>query len=69
MPVSVKDNFMVKGYDITGGHPQCLDDLCNEDAVAVELMKDMGAVPFCITNMPQSGMSLQCSNPIYGETS
>lgn len=34
----------------------------------VELMIELGAVPFCRTNIPQSLMSFDCSNPIYGTT-
>ena len=39
-----------------------------KDGVAVEVMKSLGAVPFCLTNVPQLMFSLQCSNPLYGET-
>ena len=31
-------------------------------------LKKMGAVPFCLTNVPQSLQSYGCSNPIYGVT-
>ena len=28
----------------------------------------LGAVPFCQTNVPQTMCTIQCSNPLYGET-
>ena len=33
------------------------------------MIRKLGGVPFCKTNVPQCMMSLQCSNPIYGTTS
>ena len=35
----------------------------------MEMIKKLGGVPFCKTNVPQSMMSIQCSNPIYGTSS
>ena len=31
-------------------------------------MVALGAVPFCQTNVPQTMCTIQCSNPLYGET-
>ena len=31
-------------------------------------MVELGAIPFCRTNVPQSLMSFDCSNPIFGTT-
>ena len=31
-------------------------------------MKELGAIPFCITNIPQTMLSYACSNPVYGCT-
>ena len=36
------------------------------DCPLVEMMRKLGGVPFCKTNVPQCMLSLQCSNPIYG---
>ena len=38
------------------------------DALSVQFLKNMGGVPFCLTNVPQSMFSLQCSNPAFGAT-
>ena len=32
------------------------------------MLRDLGAVPFCLTNVPQTMKSFGCSNPIFGET-
>ena len=31
-------------------------------------MRKLGAIPFCLTNVPQSYMSYACSNPVFGLT-
>ena len=41
---------------------------CDRDSVAVKIMKKFGAIPFCLTNVPQTMYSMQCSNPPYGTT-
>ena len=32
------------------------------------MIRNLGGVPFCKTNIPQCMYSLQCSNPVYGTT-
>jgi fatty acid amide hydrolase len=39
-----------------------------KDAELVLMLKHLGAVPFCRTNLPQSLLSFECSNPIFGIT-
>ena len=34
----------------------------------IQTMKELGAIPFCITNIPQTMLSYACSNPVYGCT-
>ena len=31
-------------------------------------MHKLGAIPFCLTNVPQSMVSYACSNPVFGVT-
>ena len=50
------------------GMTQFMDEVCTEDAVGVRLIKSLGGVPVCITNVPQTCMSHQCSNPVFGAT-
>ncbi len=47
---------------------QFLHQPCSVDSGAVSALKALGGLPFCLTNVPQSMYSLQCSNPAYGVT-
>ena len=60
--------FQVKGYDVTDGYAFKLGEVAAQDSALVETLKELGAIPFCLTNLPQSVLSYCCSNPIYGET-
>ncbi|CAL8348251.1 unnamed protein product [Gadus morhua 'NCC'] len=66
VPVSIKDNVGCKGYDSTCGLLCRLNQPALEDSVIVEVLRRQGAIPFVKTNVPQSLMSYECSNPIYG---
>lgn len=68
LPISVKECFHVKGYDHTLGMIKFMDCPAEEDAPFVTHLKLLGAVPFCLTNVPQTLKSYGCSNPVYGET-
>jgi fatty acid amide hydrolase len=68
LPVSIKENYPVKGYNVSLGLSANLDTLCLDDCVLVKVLKKQGAIPFVRTNVPQSLYSFQCSNPIYGMT-
>ncbi|BHF61218.1 hypothetical protein SprV_0100419100 [Sparganum proliferum] len=67
IPVSLKENFSIKGYDTPRGLLKNLNDPATEDAVLVKVLRSAGAVPFVTTSMPPSGLSLDSSNAIYGE--
>ncbi|NWU78230.1 FAAH1 hydrolase, partial [Onychorhynchus coronatus] len=68
IPVSIKDHIGHKGHLSTCGLVQCLDTLMKEDSVLVKVLKRQGAIPFVMTNVPQSLFSYDCSNPIFGQT-
>jgi len=68
LPICVKDNFRVKGSVVTNGMSMFMDDKCSDNSVAVKVMLELGAVPYCLTNVPQTCMSHQCSNPLFGAT-
>ncbi|XP_064649752.1 fatty-acid amide hydrolase 1-like [Lineus longissimus] len=68
LPVSIKENYPIKGYTVSLGLSTNLDTLCLDDCVLVKVLKKQGAIPFVRTNVPQSLLSFQCSNPIYGMT-
>ncbi|NXQ11930.1 FAAH1 hydrolase, partial [Peucedramus taeniatus] len=69
IPVSIKDHIGHKGHLATCGLVQCLGTLVEEDSVLVKVLKKQGAIPFAMTNVPQSLFSYDCSNPIFGRTS
>ncbi|NWT80630.1 FAAH1 hydrolase, partial [Lanius ludovicianus] len=68
IPVSIKDHIGHKGHLATCGLVQCLGTLMEEDSVLVKVLKRQGAIPFAMTNVPQSLFSYDCSNPIFGQT-
>ncbi len=68
LPLSVKECFKVKGHDFTVGLSRFIGRPAEEDAPFVAHLKELGAVPFCVTNVPQTMKSFACSNPIYGVT-
>jgi hypothetical protein len=54
--VTVKDQFNVKGHDSTIGYVSRSFSPAAEDAVLVQILRDMGAVIFAKSNLPQSIM-------------
>ena len=68
LPISVKESFFIKGYSQTAGMSRFLDHPAEKDSPFVQALKDLGAIPFCTTNVPQTMKSYACSNPIYGQT-
>ncbi|NXO10237.1 FAAH1 hydrolase, partial [Oriolus oriolus] len=68
IPVSIKDHIGHKGHLATCGLVRCLGTLVEEDSVLVKVLKRQGAIPFAMTNVPQSLFSYDCSNPIFGRT-
>ncbi|KAL4967261.1 amidase signature domain-containing protein [Aspergillus stella-maris] len=68
VPVTVKDQFNVKGYDTTLGYVGRSFSPATEDAVLIQLLKNMGAVVLAKTNLPQSIMWAETENPLFGLT-
>ncbi|KFZ51952.1 Fatty-acid amide hydrolase 1, partial [Antrostomus carolinensis] len=68
IPVSIKDHIGHKGQLATCGLVQCLGAPVQEDSVLVKVLKRQGAIPFAMTNVPQSLFNYDCSNPIFGQT-
>ena len=66
--MSTKECFYVAGYDSTMGLAQLIDRPATQDGSFVVGMKEQHAVPFCLTNIPQTMVSWSCSNPVYGNT-
>nr|XP_014342450.1 PREDICTED: vitamin D3 hydroxylase-associated protein-like isoform X2 [Latimeria chalumnae] len=68
IPVSIKENIDYKGHYTSLGFARFLDKKASEDSVVVKVLKKQGAIPFVKTNLSQSMLSYDCSNPIYKQT-
>ncbi|XP_041359121.1 fatty-acid amide hydrolase 1-like [Gigantopelta aegis] len=68
VPVSVKENYNIQGYDTTIGMEYFINKPADETAVLIQVLERQGAIPFVRTNVPQTMYSYSCSNPIYGVT-
>eukprot|EP00750_Incisomonas_marina_P014824 INCI1789.1.p1 GENE.INCI1789.1~~INCI1789.1.p1 ORF type:complete len:612 (-),score=87.92 INCI1789.1:260-1996(-) len=71
LPISVKECFQVKDTVSTHGLKRYEGDAAADadESVLVKMLRNLGAVPFCKTNVPQIMYSWECSNPVYGTTS
>ncbi|KAI8981140.1 general amidase GmdA [Trametes punicea] len=69
VPVSVKDHILVKGHDTATGYVAwAFRTVAEEDAVVVEILRKAGAVIYVKTANPQTLLSLETNNNIYGRT-
>ncbi|XP_054240118.1 vitamin D3 hydroxylase-associated protein-like [Indicator indicator] len=68
IPISIKDHIGHKGHLLTCGLVQCLGTPVQDDSVLVKVLKKQGAIPFAMTNVPQTLFCYDCSNPIFGKT-
>ncbi|KAJ5397299.1 hypothetical protein N7509_005412 [Penicillium cosmopolitanum] len=68
IPITLKDQFNVKGLDTTIGYVGRSFSPANEDAVLVQMLKNMGAIVIAKTNLCQSIMWAETENPLWGLT-
>ncbi|KAJ7398123.1 Fatty-acid amide hydrolase 1 [Pitangus sulphuratus] len=68
VPVSIKDSIDCQGHDSTMGFIKYLNKPAAEDSVVVQVLRRQGAIPFVKTNVPQSLISYDCKNLIFGQT-
>ncbi|XP_064415781.1 fatty-acid amide hydrolase 1-like [Latimeria chalumnae] len=68
IPVSIKENIDYKGHYSNIGFACFLDKEASEDSIIVKVLKKQGAIPCVKTNLSQSMLSYDCSNPIYKQT-
>ncbi|NXP68687.1 FAAH1 hydrolase, partial [Chloropsis cyanopogon] len=68
VPVSIKDSIDCQGHDSTLGFIKNLNKPAAEDSVVVQVLKRQGAIPFVKTNVPQSLISYDCKNLLFGQT-
>ncbi|KAL5022195.1 hypothetical protein ScPMuIL_001350 [Solemya velum] len=68
IPISVKENLKMEGYSSTIGFAHQLDFTAKTDSAVVQVLLEEGAIPLVRTNVAQTLMTIECSNPVYGET-
>ncbi|CAI7677907.1 unnamed protein product [Penicillium manginii] len=68
IPITLKDQFNVKGLDTTLGYVGRSFSPADEDAVLVQMLKNMGAIVIAKTNLCQSIMWSETENPLWGLT-
>ncbi|KAI8260070.1 hypothetical protein K4K58_002148 [Colletotrichum sp. SAR11_239] len=68
VPVTLKDQFNVKGFDSTLGYVGRSFSPASDDAAVVKMLKKLGAVVIAKTNLPQSIMWCETDNPLWGLT-
>ena len=56
LPVSLKDNFNVKGKDSTVGFTSLVNDPAPYNSTLVDMLERLGAVRYCKTNVPTAMM-------------
>ncbi|KAH7268609.1 amidase signature domain-containing protein [Fusarium solani] len=68
LPVSLKDTFQVVGTQATIGLVAYLDEFSKSNSPLVEILLSLGAVPFVKTNVPQTMMTADSHNNVFGRT-
>ncbi|KAG2356539.1 amidase signature domain-containing protein [Suillus spraguei] len=68
VPFSIKDNYQIEGYDATIGFTAWANNPGKKDACVVAQLRAAGAIIFVKTNVPQTMLAFECSNPLWGRT-
>ncbi|KAI1457187.1 amidase [Annulohypoxylon moriforme] len=68
LPISLKDNFNLKGLDATVGFASHVGDPATYDAVLADLLREAGAVFYVKTNVPTAMMIAETVNNVFGRT-
>lgn len=68
VPMTVKESFDLRGHPTTWGFEMHRAHRAREDALAVQRLKQAGAIVLGKTNVPPALADWQSENPIYGRT-
>ena len=66
LPMSVKENYLMEGFEITHGLPSRIGKKYDKTSSIVQELIKRGAIPFVRTNIPQLLMTYETDNPVYG---
>ncbi|KAF9876787.1 hypothetical protein CkaCkLH20_05633 [Colletotrichum karsti] len=68
LPISLKDNFNLKGLDATVGFASHVGNPSEYDAALATLLEEAGAVFYVKTNVPTAMMIAESVNNVFGRT-
>ncbi|CBX97749.1 hypothetical protein IAQ61_001049 [Plenodomus lingam] len=68
LPISLKDNFNIKGKDSTVGFTSLVNKPAEYNATLVDTLEKLGAVRYCKTNVPTAMMIAESVNNTFGRT-
>ena len=66
LPISLKDSVGVAGLDCTLGLTRYAGQPWGEDSLIVRILRGKGAQVYVKSNVPQTLISFECSNPLFG---
>ena len=66
LPVSLKDNFNIKGNTSATGFCAWADEPMQKDSTIVQILRELGAVAYVKTNVPTAMMIAESVNNCYG---
>ncbi|KIE02057.1 fatty-acid amide hydrolase, partial [Metarhizium majus ARSEF 297] len=68
LPISLKDSFQIDGIASTLGLTAYLDHRAESNSALVDILLALGAVLYCKTNVPQTMMTPDSHNFVFGRT-
>ncbi|KAK7976283.1 hypothetical protein PG989_014746 [Apiospora arundinis] len=69
LPISMKDSFVVEGRHASVGYVEYLrQPVPKGESTLVKLLQEAGAILYCKTNVPQTMMTADSENNIFGRT-
>lgn len=66
LPISLKDNFNVKGKASSVGFVGWADDLAERNSCLVDVLRRLGAVVYVKSNVPTAMMIAESVNNLFG---
>lgn len=68
LPISLKDSFKIPGFDASIGFITFAEEPCAQYSALPSLLKNLGAIFYCKTNVPQTMMTADSDNNVFGRT-
>lgn len=68
VPCTIKENFAFEGMPNTSGLVSRRKVVATEDCITVHRLREAGAIPLGVTNIPELCMWVESNNSVYGRT-